>query len=378
MRISPHELHVNDPSYHTSLYSHTGRWDKYDFTYRGFQIPRSGFGALDHDDHQKRRAALAPFFSKESVSKREPFLRQQVELLVGRVERNAASSDVLEIGIAFAAFSMDITTGYGLGYTMGNLDRVDFNRDLANFFTDFGPLWVLGKHIPFLPWLFRRAPGWMLSCLGDRLAAYKTFIQSNMAQVRLVMSESKQTARDNKDHTTTIIDKLLEADDLPPTSSREKDLCEEGDAGVSGGTEASRALRVITYHLCTNPKILTRLREELDKAAPVGSATPPSLCELEKLGFLTAVITEGTRLSYGAVTRLPRIAPDRAIRYGNWTIPAGTPVGMSNGLIFHDEEYFPDSHSFIPERWLDPKEKTKLDAVFAPFGRGPRMCLGVK
>ncbi|KAL8867677.1 MAG: hypothetical protein Q9174_005507, partial [Haloplaca sp. 1 TL-2023] len=267
VRISPHELHINDPIYHASLYSHTGRWDKYDFTYRGFGIPKSSFCTLDHDVHQKRRAPLVPLFSKESVSQREPFLREQVERLKGRVERNAASGDVLEIGLALAAFTMDITTGYGLGYSMRNLDRVDFNRDLANFFTDFGPLWVLGKHLPFLPWLFRRAPRWMLSYLGNRLAAYKAFIESNSAQVRTVMSGREKTTRETKDH-TTITHKLLEADDIPPTSSREKDLCEEGDVVVSGGTEASRALRVITYHVCANPKILKRLREELDRAAP--------------------------------------------------------------------------------------------------------------
>ncbi|KAI4230547.1 MAG: hypothetical protein LQ349_006205 [Xanthoria aureola] len=376
VRISPHELHVNDPTYHTTLYSHIGRWDKYDFAFKPFQRPCAGFSTIDHDDHQKRRAALAPFFSKEKVSEREPFLREQVKLLVGRVERNVASRELLDIGKAYAAFSMDIATGYALGSTIGNLDRTDFNKDLANFFTDFGPLWVLGKHVPLLPWLFRRAPEWMLSCLGDRLAAYKAFSQTNLAQVRLVMSESKQAATDTKGH-ITIIHELLKADGLPRTSSREQDLFDESDIVLSGGTEALRTLRVLTYHLCANPKILTRLREELDKAAPVGSKTPLSLHELRKLPFLTAVITEGTRLSYGAVTRLQRIVPDRTTRYGDWTIPAGTPVGISHGLIFYDEEYFPDSHSFIPERWLDPKETAKLDTVFTPFGRGPRMCLGV-
>ena len=76
MRISPHELHVNDPSYHATLYSHIGRWDKYYFTFKPFQRPGAGAFTIGHDDHQKRRAALAPFFSKEKVSEREPFFER--------------------------------------------------------------------------------------------------------------------------------------------------------------------------------------------------------------------------------------------------------------------------------------------------------------
>lgn len=71
------------------------------------------------------------------------------------------------------------------------------------------------------------------------------------------------------------------------------------------------------------------------------------------------MLTEAIRFTYSAVTRLARIVPDREIQYRAWIIPRGTPVVMSNGLTFHDEEYFPDSHAFIPERWLDPEGKKR-------------------
>lgn len=379
MRISPHELHVNDPSFHTTLYSHTGRWNKYDFSYRAFQLSRSGFGSIDHYDHKRRRAPLEPLFSKQRVAEREPFLREQVGLLVSRIEQSVASGNVLEIGIAYAAMGLDIASGYAMGKSMGNLDRIDFNKDLFKFFTDFGPLWIVGKYIPLLPWLFRRVPAWVLPYLGARLTAYKNFSERNLTILRRVMagrSEDGAATSDpsRKEHTTIFHELLQAADDRTPTPDGEQELVEQGDAGIVGGSEVARVLRVLTYHLCANPAILTRLREELDKT------TPRSLQELEKLVFLTSVLTEGIRLSYGTVTRLQRIAPDRAIRYANWLIPPGTPVGMSNGLLFHDETLFPDSHSFAPDRWLNlsPPERQRMDEVFAPFGRGPRMCLGVQ
>ena len=378
VRISPYELHINDPSFHKTLYSHTGRWDKYEFAFKPLQRARSGFATVDHYEHKNRRAALSPFFSKQKITGLEPVLRQQIEFFADRIERNVASGEVLEIGLAFAALTMDFITEYAMEKSMGNLLREDYNKSIINFMTGLGPVWVAGKHLPLLPWIFHRLPGWVISKTSDKLAAYKAFSENNVALVRRIMSESDSIAIEAKGH-KTIFHELLHADCLQQTSTKEADLLDEAETLLSGGTETTaHALQVITYHLCANAAILKRLREELDLVQPLGSTAPASVQELEQLPYMTAVLTEGLRLSYGAVTRLARIAPDRAIQYNDWIIPPGTPVGMSNGLMFHDENYFPDSHSFVPERWLDPEEKKKLDNVFAPFGRGTRMCLGIK
>jgi cytochrome P450 len=48
--------------------------------------------------------------------------------------------------------------------------------------------------------------------------------------------------------------------------------------------------------------------------------------------------------------------------------------------ISHDEDIFPDSHKFVPERWLDNPvtgEGIPLDRFMVSFGRGTRACLGV-
>lgn len=285
---------------------------------------------------------------------------------------------MLEIGVALEALGMDIITEYAMEKSMGNLKRTDFNKPLVNFFIDFGPLWVIGKHLPLLPWMFNRTPSWVISRLSGKLAAHKAFSEQSLALVRRVMSESDTAAVEAKEH-KTIFHELLKANGLPLTSTKEADLFDEGDIILSGGTEpTARVLRVITFHICADTAMLKRLRGELESVKRPGSTFYPSLHELEQLPFLTAVLKEGMRLSYGTVTRLARIAPDRVIQYGEWMIPPGTPVGMSDGLTFHDERYFPDSHSFKPERWLDPEEKKTLDEIFAPFGRGTRMCLGLK
>jgi len=67
--------------------------------------------------------------------------------------------------------------------------------------------------------------------------------------------------------------------------------------------------------------------------------------------------------------------------YKSWVIPAKIPVSMTNVDIHHDESIFPDSHSFIPERWLEAEnldETSPLDRYMVSFGGGSRKCLGIQ
>ena len=49
--------------------------------------------------------------------------------------------------------------------------------------------------------------------------------------------------------------------------------------------------------------------------------------------------------------------------------------------VHHDEHIYPNSRSFIPERWLEnPKTENgaNLNRYFVAFGKGARSCLGIK
>lgn len=108
----------------------------------------------------------------------------------------------------------------------------------------------------------------------------------------------------------------------------------------------------------------------------------------EKLPYLSAVIKEGLRLSYGVSMRTARIATEEDLVYrGEWNkknveyvIPRGYAIGMSTVITHHDETIFPDSHKFLPERWLDAENKLRkeLEKGFMPFARGSRACLASK
>jgi cytochrome P450 len=132
-------------------------------------------------------------------------------------------------------------------------------------------------------------------------------------------------------------------------------------------------------HIANKPHVFQKLRAELLQAIP-DPMTPLDFLKLEKLPYLTACIREGIRLAYGITSRMPRLA-HKSLQYKEWTIPARTPVSMTIVDVNHDEEVFPDSRNFVPERWLgNPKTKRgdSLERYFIGFGRGTRSCIGLK
>lgn len=177
----------------------------------------------------------------------------------------------------------------------------------------------------------------------------------------------------------TIFQEILDSS-LPLEEKSHQRLADEAQVVVGGGVEtAAYALSVTSYHIANNPQIYEKLHNELVKAFPNPSVIG-DMHEYEKLPYLKACVYEGLRLSYGFVGRSPRQF-DKDLRYGEWTIPASAIITMTVIDVCHDEAIFPDSHSFIPERWLnEPRthDGFSLEHYLVVFSKGPRICLGIK
>jgi len=183
---------------------------------------------------------------------------------------------------------------------------------------------------------------------------------------------------------TTIFSELFHGD-LPPDEKSDRRLQDEAQLIIGAGLSTTGwTLSVGTFYILSNPSVLARLRKELEEAIPNIDESDPTAplewTQLEKLPYLSACIKEAVRLSYSTTSRNARLFP-KPVQYGTWVIPAKTPISMTIPFLNHDEEIFPDSTSFIPERWLDSpraKNESSLDRYFVGFGKGARSCLGIK
>lgn len=207
------------------------------------------------------------------------------------------------------------------------------------------------------------------------------------------VKKAKNDVDKGLDDGTTVFASLFTSE-LPASEKTLQRLTEEGFSLFAAGTETvSWALTVATYHLLTKPAMLEKLTVEVNSVVD-SSGELPSWTALEKLPYLGAVIKECLRLSYGLASRTSRIPTGEDLFYsGSWTpkgsgtsarveyvIPRGSAIGMSAVVAHHDEEVYPDSHSFIPERWLDEQNQLRkeLDRSLLSFSKGSRGCIGMK
>jgi cytochrome P450 len=397
VRISPNELHVNEPSFIDELYAGSGKKrDKYPYFSAQFGIPDSVFGTPGHDLHRLRRSALNRFFSKSSVNKLEPVIHNAIEKLISQLQTYAGSGIPVAINMAFSCVTTDVVTEYAFSKSYNFLGSPTFEPNFHRAIiagTDMGP-WF--KQFPWLITLMNKLPQSLVMRINPEAAIYVRFQEDIRHQIRLTQDEIA-SGKIRSGSERTIFHELLTGD-LPEQEKRLERLWQEGQIVIGAGTETTAwALSVMLFYVLNDSEILRKLRDELEAAIPIVNEKV-SWNRLEQLPYLSGVICEGLRLSYGVSTRLQRINPvgpfilktevvsakngENGEKYTTveHEIPAGTPVGMTATLIHNHSELFPNPGKFQPERWLDEQGQRHhhLDKYLLSFSRGSRQCIGIK
>ena len=376
IRINPTELHINDPDYYDTLYNREGKWEKNPFYVNSFGNLLSGFGTVDHDLHRLRRSAINPFFSKQKVAALQPVIQQLADKLCKKLENIRATGEVVPLECAFDAFTMDVITEYSLDTSFGYLDHPGWSSDFRELERAFGEMGYTNKLFPPLESIMASLPDWLVLWMNPRLKLLLDFFRNCYAIAEKMIKETDGTKYEEKEH-PTIFYEILHSD-LPPAEKSAVRMEKEMAAILGAGAVTTAwTLTLAMYHLTVQPDKMERLQEEIRLIMP-NPQQPAKLQQLEQLPYLTSVIMESLRLGNGVSTRLARIAPDRSLFFQDWEIPKGTPVGMTSTLIHQDPNVFSQPLEFIPERWLDPQEKKRLERYLVPFSKGTRNCAGIK
>ncbi|KAL7909376.1 cytochrome P450 [Trichoderma velutinum] len=371
VRINPDELHCNDPHFIDEIFAiGTRKRNKPTHQLRSLEgdATFSGFGTADHNLHKLRRTPLTKFFSKLQITKLEPEIHKAVHLLCDKLLGYAGQKEPFDLTSAYSCFTSDVIAEYCFGEKLGFLkqDGIEPNFRRA-IYSILNTTYVFR----FIPWL---KPLTLMITIPKMIKETKAEMDAGIIRER-----------------ETIFASLFQSN-LPDEEKTVARFAGETAALFGGGTETtSWTLAVITYYLLTQPKILKKLTEELQTVVDDPTSLPP-WSTLEQLPYLNAVMTEGLRLSYGVSARTARIATEEDLVYhGTWTpnaskppvylnyvVPRGMAVGMTSALMHHNENVFPDSHSFIPERWLvNGKQRRDMERSFFTFSKGSRQCLGM-
>jgi cytochrome P450 len=214
---------------------------------------------------------------------------------------------------------------------------------------------------------------------------------------------SYQQDSDNKGY-DDLLSKLMEAQDSSPTNTASPSSS-RGGAGsgaaqttsngkmsdkqvrdevmtifIAGHETTSNALTWTFYLLSQNPDVEKKLYDEIDSV--LGSADGnggvagriPTAEDIPKLPYTEKVLRESMRL-YPPVWTMGRYV-ESDYQVGEYTIPSGSSILMSQYVMHHDPRYYEEPEQFNPDRWTS-EFKTRLPRFsYFPFGGGIRGCIG--
>jgi hypothetical protein len=130
VRITPEELHINDPEWIPELYPVGGRRrDKYRRAMEVFGFRDAAIATVEHDMHRMRRGAMSRMFSKDSIRRLEPIMQENLGKLFGRLQEYQDSGKPLNMLPVYSAFTNDLIAEYAFGINCDWLGNPEFNKD---------------------------------------------------------------------------------------------------------------------------------------------------------------------------------------------------------------------------------------------------------
>ncbi|XP_014285594.1 probable cytochrome P450 6a23 [Halyomorpha halys] len=126
------------------------------------------------------------------------------------------------------------------------------------------------------------------------------------------------------------------------------------------------------YQLSLHPEIQEKLRTEIDSV--LDGKDSITYDDINQMNYLDDVINETLRM-FPLLGVLKRTCTEPYKINDKFTIPKGMDISLPAYSFHTDPEYYPEPEKFLPERFSDAG---KAQALFMPFGKGPRTCIGIR
>ncbi|KAK4169784.1 putative cytochrome P450 [Cladorrhinum sp. PSN259] len=373
VRVRPDALHITDPEAYRQIHKVGSKFQKARFFYGLFNLESTLFGSVDLESHRKRRALVAPLFTKPEITGLyERTVKEKVSLLVSRVAdvvRKKGGQGRVPMEHALSAFTFDISAEVIFN---GGFDVLK-SRDMRHQVTDSVDLVVeaaiLNRYFPsFIP-LINSIPAWFMKLVYPVALGQKTLRDAVKDEVdKLVQQKRTGTFDDTKER--AIIAQLLSH--LDPQTVEEEGYTMLGAAIHTTQWSIQRHL----YHLAVYPGVQEKVLAELKSAYP-DKDSDMSYAKLESLPYFAAFMKEANRLAHAIPGSVPRETPmDESTEFCGRHIPPGTILESDMYNMHLHEGIFPNPEKLEPERWLQGDKSKTLEKFLLHFNMGNYMCVG--
>jgi cytochrome P450 len=182
-----------------------------------------------------------------------------------------------------------------------------------------------------------------------------------------------------------LLSRLMQAQDSNSPNSNQEQMSDKQVRDevmtifIAGHETTSNALTWTFYLLSQNRNVETKLHDEINSVLGDGSGNNvgnriPTADDIPKLQYTEKVLRESMRL-YPPVWTIGRhVENDYFI--GEYTIPAGSSILMSQYVMHHNPRYYEEPERFNPDRWTEEFKSHLPRFSYFPFGGGMRGCIG--
>nr|AIJ00768.1 P450 CYP6 family protein 8 [Plutella xylostella] len=353
------------------------------FVGRGVEFEKQGLGQnlfhADGDTWRVLRTKFSPIFTSGKLKQMMYLLNERADKFIERLEVSVAASQEQEVYFTVQKFTISSisSVAFGLELDLSELDTP------GNVFDRMNRLIFTTNYAQDLDFAF---PG-LLKTLSMSLfpKPVKDFFYG---MVRRVMEERNGEPSGRNDFMDLLLEmkekkihgvKKHEGDKERSVVIDEDVMAAQAFVFYVAGYETSASttaflLRLLALH----PDIQQRVYEEIQR---VTSSLPGPLTyeSLKQMTYLKQVIDETLRM-------FPLVDPlQRVLSTGGYRVP-GTEVTLDEGSLVlvpvrglhYDPQYYPDPHTFDPDRFNAENVKLRHPCVYLPFGTGPRNCIGMR
>ncbi|XP_050204845.1 alkane hydroxylase MAH1-like [Mercurialis annua] len=295
--------------------------------------------------------------------------------LVPVLEHVADQKCVLDLQDLFQRFTFDITcelvTGINPKCLSVDFPQVDFSKAMddaeeALFYRHLWPefSWKLQSWLGFGPeWKMQKAQGVLHDVTAEYIARKREELKKQ--------SGSEQIRDEGVDLLTSYMSNEAEINGAKPDDKFLRDTIL--NFLLAGRDTTSSALTWFFWNISKNPKILSKIREEIKEKCSVFDPK-----ELNSLVYLHGALCESLRL-------YPPVPFQHKAPFREDTLPSGHRVKPDTKIAIcmysmgrMASIWGEDCLEFKPERWISEGGKIKHEPSykFLVFNAGPRTCLG--
>lgn len=334
------------------------------------ELKIGGVFTAEEGEWRRQRKQVTGGLSVDVIRNFFPTMGDLTERMLERWKLQLAQGRPVDLQRDLKALALDIIVGIAMGYDIdavnddGNALQRDLDvlmRRLASRGTSFYPYW---RHV--------RLPS---DRAADRAAEdMESLVMGFIAQTRERMDQHPHL----REQPTNMLEAMISASEDPDSEFTDQELVSNAVASVVGGVDTTaNSIAWMINLLAQHPETAAALSAEVDHV--LGSARIARDWEqMKQLPYLDAAHAETQRMRsatpfLGLISKSDCVVADTFIPKG---MVIFVPTTSGEG---RDEQHFPQSDAFQPERWIFEQKPQRDDdpnrKVF-PFGGGPRLCPG--